>query len=87
MDGEGVFSQEGFKGEGPGKEEEIDYCTVLNRSILTFSCFSSCFNFELNIRNLPPEIRVTGWAPAPRLDYSARSKQFAILSNKNFPQI
>jgi len=53
MDGDGVFSQEGFKGEGPGKEEEIDYCTVLNR-------------------NLPPEIRVTGWAPAPRLDYSAR---------------
>jgi len=53
MDGEGVFAQEGFKGEGPGKEEEIDYCTVLNR-------------------NLPPEIRVTGWAPAPRLDYSAR---------------
>jgi len=53
MDGDGVFAQEGFKGEGPGKEEEIDYCTVLNR-------------------NLPPEIRVTGWAPAPRLDYSAR---------------
>jgi len=53
MNGEGVFSQEAFKGEGPGKEEEIDYCTVLNR-------------------NLPPEIRVTGWAPAPRLDYSAR---------------
>jgi len=54
MDGEGVFAQEGFKGEGQqGKEEEIDYCTVLNR-------------------NLPAEIRVTGWAPAPRLDYSAR---------------
>ena len=34
MDGDGVFAQEGFKGEGPGKEEEIDYCTVLNRSIL-----------------------------------------------------
>ena len=33
MDGEGVFAQEGFKGEGQqGKEEEIDYCTVLNRS-------------------------------------------------------
>ena len=31
MEGEGVFAQEGFKGEGPGKEEEIDYCTVLNR--------------------------------------------------------
>ena len=26
-----MFAQEGFKGEGPGKEEEIDYCTVLNR--------------------------------------------------------
>ena len=26
----------------------------------------------LYIRNLPAEIRVTGWAPAPRLDYSAR---------------
>ena len=35
VDGEGVFAQEGFKGEGAGKEEEIDYCTVLNRSILT----------------------------------------------------
>ena len=35
MDGEGVFAQEGFKGEGQqGKEEEIDYCTVLNRSDL-----------------------------------------------------
>ena len=33
MEGEGVFAQEGFKGEGPGKEEEIDYCTVLNRFV------------------------------------------------------
>ena len=45
MDGDGVFAQEGFKGEGPGKEEEIDYCTVLNRSILTSFCFS-CFAGE-----------------------------------------
>lgn len=54
LQGEGVFCQDGYNGEEKGgKEEEIDYCTMLNR-------------------NLPAEIKVTGWAPAPRLDYSAR---------------
>ena len=59
VEGEGVFAQEGYTGEGGGKEEEIDYCTVLNR-------------------NLPADIKVTGWAPAPRLDYSARSRPHLI---------
>jgi tRNA pseudouridine38/39 synthase len=32
LEGQGVFSQPGYTGEGRvGKEEEIDYCTVLNR--------------------------------------------------------
>ena len=53
VDGEGVFSQPGYTGAGEGKEEEIDYCTMLNR-------------------NLPADIKVKGWCPAPRLDYSAR---------------
>ena len=55
MDGEGVFAQEGFKGEGPGKEEEIDYCTVLNRSvwsIWTIFCFSFFENLDLGIFHL-----------------------------------
>ena len=55
MDGEGVFAQEGFKGQGPGKEEEIDYCTVLNRSvwsIWTIFCFSFFENIDLGIFHL-----------------------------------
>ena len=38
-----MFAQEGFKGEGPGKEEEIDYCTVLNRFVCPFLTTGSIY--------------------------------------------
>ena len=53
LEGEGVYTQDGYTGSGGGKEKEIDFCSVLNR-------------------NLPEDIRVTAWAPAPSLQFSAR---------------
>eukprot|EP00092_Neocalanus_flemingeri_P013403 GFUD01014448.1.p1 GENE.GFUD01014448.1~~GFUD01014448.1.p1 ORF type:complete len:455 (+),score=149.97 GFUD01014448.1:106-1470(+) len=53
VEGVGIYEQEGYNGEQKEGDQEIDFCTVLNR-------------------NLPEDIRVTGWAPAPRLDFSAR---------------
>ena len=54
LQGDGVFTPDDYTGSGAGgKENEIDFCTVLNR-------------------NLPEDIRVTAWAPAPSLQFSAR---------------
>jgi len=54
VEGESVFSQEGYSGTSTTNDkEEIDFCSVLNR-------------------NLPEDIRVTAWAPAPSLEFSAR---------------
>ena len=66
-EGEGVWEQPGYSDDGKlGKTEEIDYCTMLNR-------FDKIIlEIKDSSRNLPQDIKVTGWAPAPRLDFSAR---------------
>jgi len=56
VSGEGVFHQEGYTGPSSAVGDEKEEIDFCN---------------ILN-RNLPQDIRVTGWCPAPKLDFSAR---------------
>ena len=70
VSGEGVFTQEGFSGQDNDDTSDKDRVEIDYCSVLN--------------RNLPEDIRVTAWAPAPSSEFSARfdNKIFFLFKQK-----